>query len=249
MWKGLRLSFYHMKNLLIVANWKANKTEEEAIDWLREVSSRLDRDQISNKKIIICPPCTAISAVSDFIRSNNLPFEVGAQDVSRFEEGAYTGEITVTQIGKLCNYAIIGHSERRKYFNETDDDVIAKAKLLIKNKISPILCISDIKQLDSYLERGKVIIDNASGTGIIFVYEPPSAISGGGAFHPEDPRTANENAVLITQKIGSKITILYGGSINPDNAALFFSLENINGGLVGQASLDSSSFISLLQKC
>src|SRR3989344_2301546 len=191
MWKGLRLSFYHMKNLLIVANWKANKTEEEAIDWLREVSSRLDRDQISNKKIIICPPCTAISAVSDFIRSNNLPFEVGAQDVSRFEEGAYTGEITVTQIEKLCNYAIIGHSERRKYFNETDDDVIAKAKLLIKNKISPILCISDIKQFDFYVERENVFFVSAGGTFFFFVYDPQSVVGGGGFFHPEDPGRAN----------------------------------------------------------
>ena len=169
---------------------------------------------------------------------------MGAQDVSKFKKGAYTGEITAEMLDGLVEYCIIGHSERRKHFGETDDDVIEKVKNLLEYSITPILCVSNLDQLDSYLERGEIVVDSAEK--IIFVYEPPDAISGGGAYKPNSLEDANEKAGNIGEKIGKKVTTLYGGSINPDNAPSFFSKENIDGGLIGQASTDPKTFLEII---
>ena len=141
-------------------------------------------------------------------------------------------------------YCIVGHSERRKYFGETDDDVIEKIKLLLEYKITPVLCISDLSQLDSYINRGKQIIERSKE--IIFVYEPPDAISGGGDYKPDSPEDANLNAGKIKERIG-EIKILYGGSVNSDNVASFFSQPNIEGALVGQAGLDPLEFLGIIK--
>lgn len=235
-----------MKKLYIVANWKANKTVSETTQWFQKVISYKSQVISSeNKEIIVCPPFTLLSMMHDFVKQNELPLHVGAQDVSKFGMGAYTGEVAAEQLKEFVEYSIVGHSERRKYFHETDDDVIKKIERLLSNAITPILCVSDMKQMDYYLMTGTVIVDNA--LKIIFVYEPPSAISGGGAFRPEDPDTANKNAAEISEKIGRRVITLYGGSINPENAAPFFAMEHIDGGLVGQASLDAEKFLEIIK--
>lgn len=229
-----------MKQLLIVGNWKATKTIKETIEWVSEVKRAVDKRE--NVKVVICPPFTSLQTLKSLLVDDSY-FKVGAQDVSKFKKGAYTGEVTVEMLYGLVGYCIVGHSERRKYFGETDDDVIKKVENLLEFSITPILCVSDMKQLDSYLDRGKRIIDQARR--IIFVYEPPSAISGGGNYRPESPEVVNGNAEKIARKIGKSVTILYGGSINPENAHEFFSLPSINGGLVGQASVDPTTFLRL----
>lgn len=232
-----------MKKIFIVANWKSNKTESKVIQWLERF--KINDLRLMSKEIVVCPPFTLLPILKSYILNHHSPMKLGAQNISPFDEGAYTGEVSARQIKEFADYAIIGHSERKKYFHETEDDIIAKLKKLIENNITPILCVSDMKQMDYYLTHGKVISDNAKD--IIFVYEPPGAISRGGAYRPESPEDANRNAAEISSKIGKRVVTLYGGSVNPGNIASLCSQESIDGGLVGQASLDAKEFYKIIQ--
>lgn len=235
-----------MKKIFIVANWKSNKTTLQAQEWLEGITNF--KSQISNDtEIIVCPSFTLLPGMKSIIAEKQLPIQLGAQNVSNFEEGAYTGEINAKQAGEFVTHAVVGHSERRRLLHETDEDVQAKVKQLLAHNIMPVLCISDMVQLDHYLAESTVLKDNADK--IIFVYEPPSAISGGGAYHPESPEDANKNAAEISNKIGKRVITLYGGSVNPENAATLFAQEYIDGGLIGQASLTPESLLNIVQSC
>lgn len=232
-----------MKKLFIIANWKANKTISEAEEWLQKFT--INDLGITNKEIVLCPPLSLLSTLKSYILNHNSPIRIGAQNVSKYQNGAYTGEVTAEMLKGLVQYCIVGHSERRKFFNETDDDVIAKIGFLLELNITPILCISNFSQLESYVDRGKQIIERAKE--IVFVYEPPEAISGGGDYKPESPEVVRSNVIKIKNTIKNALGILYGGSINSTNVSSFFSLPEIDGGLVGQASLDSLEFLQIIK--
>jgi len=236
-----------MKKLFIITNWKANKTISETEKWLHDFSEKLLQDKLDfeNKEIILCSSFTVLEHVNYCSKNLNLPIKIGAQNVSKFKSGAYTGEVTAEMLKGLVQYCIVGHSERRKFFNETDDDVIAKIGFLLELNITPILCISNLSQLESYVDRGKQIIERAKE--IVFVYEPPEAISGGGDYKPESPEVVRSNVIKIKNTIKDTLRILYGGSINSTNVSSFFSLPEIDGGLIGQASLDPLEFLRIIK--
>ena len=219
-----------MKNLYIVGNWKENKTKEEAssflFDFLKNYRAR------SNVKVVICPPFLLVPLVSAFTRSNNLPIDVGVQDISKFEEGAHTGEVSAREAAGFVSHAIIGHSERRS-LGETDDDVQKKVEMALKNNIEPIVCVTN--------ENIPIPI----GAKII-AYEPVEAIGTGS---PDTPENAERVASAIKSKNSFVQYVLYGGSVTLENVRKFTEMDHLDGVLIGGASLDANSFSSIIKKC
>lgn len=224
-----------MKDLFIVANWKANKTEEEAIYWLSEFRNNLDslKGQFENKELILCPSYPVISAVKNYIDKFELPITLGSQDVSQFGRGAYTGEVPVSILKKYVRFCIIGHSERRENFQENDEILSRKVSTAIAGGLLPIFCVQG---KNTFIPLGVKIV----------AYEPKDAIGTG---NPDTPQNADEVAAAIKSKQKEVTSVLYGGSVNAENVGVFTEMEHIDGVLVGGGSLDSNSFISLLQKC
>lgn len=219
-----------MKNLLIVANLKSYKTEIEAREWLEAFKKIKELGQnTSGKEIVICPPFTLLSLFNSFILDNDLPAKVGAQNVSSFDEGAYTGEINARQVKDFAEFVLVGHSERRRSFNETDAELSKKIEFSLKYGLEPIFLVSSNEDI---IPHGVKIV----------AYEPLFAI---GTQTPDTPENANSASAKIKEKNVEKV--LYGGSVNPQNVKSFTGMENIDGVLVGGASLDAKEFIGIVQ--
>ncbi|MBI2431030.1 MAG: triosephosphate isomerase [Candidatus Levybacteria bacterium] len=212
-----------MKQVLIVGNWKSNKTNQQAQEWL-------DQFQISNHNIIICPPFTLLPQLDWRIKNQKLGIKLGAQDISPFDEGAYTGEINGKQIKEFCEYVIIGHSERRKYFSEDDSKLEKKVAMAKKYGIKVIFCVQGEHDV---IPQGVEIV----------AYEPVFAIGTG---TPDTPENANETAKKIKEIID--VPVLYGGSVTSQNVKNFTQMPHIDGVLVGGASLDAYEFASIIEK-
>lgn len=211
---------------LIIANLKANKTWEEIEVWLDEVA-KTAADFPGT--VLICPSYPYLSQSAWKIKNKNLKIKLASQDVSKFEQGAYTGEVAASQIKDLCTYSLVGHSERRRNFDEDDQALTVKVQNAITANIMPIFCVQD--------ENTKI----PQGVEIV-AYEPPSAIGTG---NPDTP----ENAHKVSQKIKEKgnYIVLYGGSVDSKNAASHLKKGIIDGLLVGNASLDPLEFTKILE--
>ncbi len=217
-----------MKNLLIAANWKSNMTKLEAKKWLEEFSLSGSSEQL---EVVVLPPFTLLDNVSGYIRVNDLPLKLGSQNISPFDAGAYTGEVYAKQIKEFADYVLIGHSERRSNFSETDEMVDKKIGMAISSGLIPIVCISSLDQ-----------VKNITSENIITAYEPIGAIGTGNA---EDPASVSSFAQEIKKLKNAKI--LYGGSVNADNIRNYTKLPEIDGVLVGGASLTAPSFLNLVK--
>jgi triosephosphate isomerase (TIM) len=217
------------KKVLIVANWKSNKTQAEAIDWLSAMSKLKDLD-LSNKEIVVCPSFIHLSPMKSYIEDQALPIKLGAQNISSFDEGAYTGEVNGKQIRELADYVLIGHSERRRYVAETEEMLMEKVKMAKQWNLKVIFCADN---------QNSLIPDGAS----IVTYEPPNAISPAPADTPENA----EKAAKIFKAKAPFEAILYGGSVVSANVSLFLKMSNIDGVLVGKASLDPKEFYEIIQ--
>lgn len=220
-----------MKKLLIVANLKCYKTEIEAKEWLENLKTELETvDLTGEKEVIVCPPFTLLSLFKTFFVENNLNIKLGGQNVSQFGEGAFTGEVNAKQLKEFADFVLIGHSERRTNFNETNEILLQKTKLSIDNSLTPIFCIQDST---TNIPEGVTIL----------AYEPVFAIGSG---NPDTPENANDVAKeLLERKTGANI--LYGGSVSSQNVNSFTSKDNVSGVLVGGASLEAKEFVQIVK--
>ena len=225
------------KNIWIIANWKSNKTIAEALDWVSKVGPAIARKE--NLKVVICPTFSCLSEIKKTILVNNFPLMLGSQDLSPFEKGAYTGEESAALLKELISLAILGHSERRQNFGESDEMVAKKVSPAKQSNIIPLYCFQD------------ETVPVPEGCQMA-VYEPTWAISTGlnntpGSGKADTAENANEEAKKIKQKYGEDLVVIYGGSVTAENVKGFISQENISGALPGHASLDPEEFIKICQ--
>jgi len=219
-----------MKKLFIIGNWKSNETTPEVEKWFTEITNAQLAFKIDEKQVVICPPFTLLSKVKELINQKNLSFSVGAQDISPFGQGAYTGEENVNQIKEFADYVIVGHSERRKNFSETNEIISQKVRKAIEGNLKPIFCVQGV---ETPIPQGIEIV----------AYEPVSAIGTG---KPDTPEDAENVARIIKEKNGVQF-VLYGGSVTDENVTDFTKLPSVDGVLVGGASLDAEKFSIIIK--
>lgn len=227
-WVESNVRIKGMKDIWVIANWKSNKDIRQAVEWVEEVGPKIA--QRENIKVVVCPPFSDIEEVNKKIQVGNYPMIVGSQDLSPFEEGAYTGEEAAENLGKLIQIAILGHSERRQNFNESDELVAKKVEEAKKNNIIPLVCVQD---KNTPVPEGCKLV----------AYEPVFAIGTG---EPDTPQSANEVALELKQKYGNDLEVLYGGSVNAENCTAFIKQDNISGLLIGKASLEAEEFVKIV---
>ena len=215
-----------MKKIFIVANWKSNKRVSDI-----NAYAGIHEENNASKEIIICPPFTLLSSLKTLIDEKKLSYKLGAQNISPFKAGAYTGEINGEQIKEFADYVIIGHSERRINFSESDDLLKKKVQQALASGLTPVYCIQDE---NTFVPQGVSLV----------AYEPVSAIGTG---NPDTPKNAEKVAQAIMSKNQSITTVLYGGSVTPENIASFVQQEHISGALIGGASLDPDKFAKLIK--
>jgi len=224
---------------LIVANWKSNHNKHSAIEWLNKVNSFLQEKE-NNLSLVLAPPFPILSAVGDIVEANGIKLAV--QDLSQFSAGSYTGAVCADNLQDLgINYAILGHSERRRYFQETDEVVAQKVQQALEANINPVLCL-DEPYLESQLKVLQETIQEKEKlqNSLVIAYEPLQAIGTG---QSEDPEHVGQ--IVAQVKATYQVPVLYGGSVNSENVSQFLAVSD--GVLVGSASLEADSFIFLLQ--
>jgi triosephosphate isomerase len=248
---------------IIAGNWKMNQTHTDALSLVRTLSYELREKDYERVEVVVCPPFTALRTVQLVIEDEYLPIGLGAQNLHWEDEGAYTGEVSGVFLKALhCTYVIVGHSERRKYFGETDETVNKRTHAAFRHELKPIVCVGETDeeheagQTETVVERQiREGLANLSGeqlAQLVVAYEPVWAIGTGKAATAED---ANETigvirktlASISSDQIAQGIRIQYGGSVSPGNIAQFMSEPEIDGALVGGASLDPKSFAMIVR--
>jgi triosephosphate isomerase (TIM) len=248
-----------MRIPIVAGNWKMNKTVEEARSLVYSMTLKLR--EIQGVEKVLCPPFTALLAVSAQLQG--IDIGLGAQNLYWEEKGAYTGEVAPAMVAEFCKYVIIGHSERRAYFGETDETVNRKVHAALAHNLTPILCVGETEKEYESGQTGEVVrrqislglanVDPAKAAGLVVAYEPVWAIGTGKASSGE-----NANAVLaghirpaLADLFGAEtaqaIRIQYGGSVTAANADEFFGQPEIDGALVGGASLKEDEFVAIVQ--
>ncbi|MDJ0561005.1 MAG: triose-phosphate isomerase [Microcystis sp. M53599_WE4] len=238
-----------MPKVVIAGNWKMYKTQREALEFLQDFKSHLDETP-DDREVVLCAPFTALAVLSKTLHGGRI--RLGAQNVHWEKSGAYTGEISadmLTEIG--VHYVVIGHSERRQYFGETDETVNLRVISAQKQGLIPIICVGESKAQRDAGETEKVIIKQIQGglvnvdqNNLVIAYEPIWAIGTGETCESEE---ANRVIGLIRQQLDNpEVTIQYGGSVKPDNIDEIMAQSQINGALVGGASLDPAVFARIV---
>ena len=250
-----------MRKRMIAGNWKMNKTYAEGVVLAQELANELKETPAEGVDVVVCPPAVDLKGVAGVIEFDNAPFELGAQNVYWEESGAYTGETApnmLTDVG--CGYCIIGHSERREYNHETDEEINKKAKALLAHGIVPISCCGESLEVREAGKHVEFVVDQikkdtegleiADPSKYVIAYEPIWAIGTGKTATADDAQEVCGaiRATLVEvfgEETAAGIRILYGGSAKPDNIAGFLEKEDVDGALVGGASLKADSFAAM----
>ncbi|NMF26400.1 triose-phosphate isomerase [Olsenella umbonata] len=251
-----------MRNRMIAGNWKMNETYTEGVVLAQGLAKEL-ADGTGDVDVVVCPPAVDLKGVAEVIEQENAPFALGAQNVYWEESGAYTGETApnmLTNIG--ATYCIIGHSERRGYFGETDEDINKKAKALMAHDIVPISCCGEPLEVREAGKHVEFVVDQikkdtegleiADPSKYVVAYEPIWAIGTGKTATADDAQEVcgairKTLADIFGKETADGIRVLYGGSAKPNNVAGFLEKEDVDGALVGGASLKADSFAAMVK--
>ena len=244
-----------MRTPLVAGNWKMNKTVAEARELVSTMSAKLR--EIPNVEKVLCPPFIAIPALAEMLAGSGIG--LGAQNLHWEEKGAFTGEVAPNMLKEFCQYVIIGHSERRTYFGETDESVNRKLHAALKAGLTPIVCVGEtLEQYEAgstsdvvrrQINVGLAGIDSASK--VVVAYEPIWAIGTGKASSGENANFVHQQVIrpALSELFGAQnaeaIRILYGGSVTASNAPEYFTYPDIDGALVGGASLKPDEFVAI----
>jgi triosephosphate isomerase len=246
-----------MRIPMIAGNWKMNTTVENAVKLVKKMLPELDK--VGGVDKVVCPPFVSLTAVKDVIKGSSV--KLGAQNLFYEEKGAYTGEISPEMLAGLCDYVIIGHSERRQYFGETNEIINKKIKAAIESLLKPIFCIGESLEDNEARKTEEVLTRQTLACcdrlyffgGMVIAYEPIWAIGTGKSATGEQ---ANKTIGFIRQlvrhrhggEIADSVRILYGGSVTAANITEFIREPEIDGALVGGASLKADEFLSIVQQ-
>ncbi len=246
---------------LIAGNWKMNLNHFEAIALVQKIAFSLPDKYYDQVDVTVLPPFTDLRSVQTLVDGDQLRLTYGAQDLSQHESGAYTGDISGAFLDKLgCSYVVIGHSERRQYHDEDDELVAAKTAAALKNELTPIVCLGEhleIREAGNHVEhclsqlRGSLAGLNADQlTRVVIAYEPVWAIGTGKVASAADAQEVcaalrAELGSLASPQVAEAIRILYGGSVNAKNIGEIIGEDDIDGGLVGGASIDGEQFATM----
>jgi triosephosphate isomerase (TIM) len=250
----------HTRKLIIAGNWKMHKTPGEARELVKDIL--LDLGKFNDCEVIVCPPYTALPAVSEMLTTTHH-VRLGAQNVHEAGSGAFTGEISASMLRELfVKYVIIGHSERRQYYRETNELVRRKTQAALESGLKPIVCIGETlaeresdqwrQVLETQVREGFKDFGEKEMAEITVAYEPVWAIGTGRTATPEIAQETHGFVRSVFQNlsgpaVADKLRIQYGGSVKADNAQALMSQPDIDGALVGGASLDARSFVSIIK--
>ncbi len=247
-----------MRTPIVAGNWKANKTVPEALELVDALAKNVA--DVSDVQIVVVPPFTAIYAVAERLKGTNV--RVGAQNMYWEKSGAYTGEVTPLMLQGVVDYVIIGHSERRKLFGETDETVNKRVHAALAYGLTPIVAVGETLEENEAGQTGAVVTRQMRGgyAGLtaeqalktVVAYEPVWAIGTGRAATPEGANAVCRDfcrgtlVELYGDEVAQQIRVQYGGSVTPDNAKSLFGQSDIDGALVGGASLKAADFTAII---
>lgn len=250
-----------MRNFLIAGNWKMNCGPQQTASLLEGIVEQYS--QIPDAlDVLVCPPFISLQTASEKISGIDR-FFLGAQNVFQEDNGAFTGEISTSMLNEIgCEYVIIGHSERREYFSETDVTVNAKVKKVLQDNIRPVICVGEsleqrkkgahVRLVNKQVQAALNEVSSDDAKQIVIAYEPIWAIGTGETATPEQAQQMHETvrstiADLYDEDLAQQIQILYGGSMKPHNAESLLSQPDVDGGLIGGASLKADSFCEIIE--
>jgi triosephosphate isomerase (TIM) len=246
-----------MRKRIIAGNWKMNKTVSEAVQLAEEIKAKYNKFDVD---VVLCPPYIDLYAVHQVIK--DAPIALGAQNVHWEDMGAFTGEICTDMLKAAgCQFVIIGHSERRQYFHETDETVNKRVKKALSAGLIPIICVGEVLQeresgktekvVDTQVRGALAGITKEAAAKIVIAYEPVWAIGTGKVATPEQAQQVHKQirtllAELYDKKFADSIRIQYGGSMKAENAKELLQQPDIDGGLIGGASLKADAFLGII---